>query len=190
MPVCEGQPASQSLADNPIEWSRSEERRTAGVAPRACGAATPSDAAAARLGRPGGAGRTRTAAPTSGVAGLVRAAGDAAALASRPGAAPLDLPAPARPPDGDSRASGVGGAAGQGEPDLGIPPHPRRAAPARVQARGEHRVDHPAPRRCRSSADAFGDDLAAVPPRRPPVCWRWTSSPWTRCGCSGCTCCS
>jgi putative transposase len=26
-------------------------------------------------------------------------------------------------------------------------------------------VDHPVPRRCRSSADAFGDDLAAVPPR-------------------------
>jgi hypothetical protein len=104
------------------------------------------------------------AAPSS-LARDARAAGHAAALASRPGAAPLDLPVPARPPDGDSRASGVGGAAGQGEPDLGIPPHPRRAAPARVQARGEHRVDHPAPRRCRSSADAFGGDLAAVPPR-------------------------
>jgi putative transposase len=23
---------------------------------------------------------------------------------------------------------------------------------------------------------------------RPPVCWRWTSSPWTRCCCSGCRC--
>jgi hypothetical protein len=25
---------------------------------------------------------------------------------------------------------------------------------------------------------------------RPPVCWQWTSSPWTRSSCGGCTCCS
>jgi hypothetical protein len=49
----------------------------------------------------------------------------AAALASRSGPTPLELPTPARPPSCDGRASGVGGAAGKGEPDLGLPPHPR-----------------------------------------------------------------
>src|SRR4030095_9445557 len=44
-----------------------------------------------RVGGPGGAGWTRAAAAPSGLAGLVRAAGDAAALASRPGPAPLEL---------------------------------------------------------------------------------------------------
>ena len=48
-----------------------------------------------------------------------------AALASRSGPTPLELPTPARSPSYDGRASGVGGAAGKGEPDLGLPPHPR-----------------------------------------------------------------
>ena len=42
----------------------------------------------------------------------------------------------------------AGAAAGQGEPDLGLPPHPRRAVPARLQDWGQHRLGHPAPRRC------------------------------------------
>ena len=80
--------------------------------------------------------------PPSRLAGLVRAAGHTAALASRPGPAPLDLPAPAWPAarlDGTPRA---GAAVGQGKPDLGISPHPRRAVPPRLQGqdRREHRV--------------------------------------------------
>jgi hypothetical protein len=63
--------------------------RVAGAAPRGRGAATPVDPAAGRLGSPRGAGWTRTAAVPSGLARLVAAAGDAAAMASRPGPAPL-----------------------------------------------------------------------------------------------------
>jgi hypothetical protein len=37
----------------------------------------------------------------------------------------LELPAPAWPPGSCGRASAPGAAAGQGEPDLGLPSHPR-----------------------------------------------------------------
>jgi hypothetical protein len=70
-------------------------------------------------------------------------------LASEPGPAPLELPAPAGPADSDGRASGAGAPAGQGESELGLPPHSRRVVPPRLPAhdRGQHGVDHPAPRR-------------------------------------------
>jgi hypothetical protein len=55
----------------------------------------------------------------------VRPTRDTAALASRSGPTPLELPAPAWSPSCDGRASGIGGAAGQGEPELGVPPRPR-----------------------------------------------------------------
>ena len=51
---------------------------------------------------------------------------------------------PAWPSDRDGPAPPVGPADGQGEPDLGLPPHPRRALPPRLQDRGQHRVVHPA----------------------------------------------
>jgi hypothetical protein len=47
--------------------------------------------------------------------------------------------------------------------DLGLPPRPRRALPARLQDRGQHRLGHPATRRCRSGTDPVGAHLAAVP---------------------------
>ena len=50
--------------------------------------------------------------PRHGLAGVVRAAGDAAALASGPGPAPLDLSAPAWPSGRGGRAPRVGAAAG------------------------------------------------------------------------------
>jgi putative transposase len=53
------------------------------------------------------------------LAGLVRAAGDAAALASRPGPAPLELSTPAWSSDYLVRDPPAGAAAGQGESDLG-----------------------------------------------------------------------
>jgi hypothetical protein len=165
--------------------------RVAGVAPRGCGAATPGCPAAGRLGRPGGAGWPGAAAATSSLAGLVRAAGDAAALASRPGAAPLDLPAPAWSAAPGERVARAGVATGQGEPDLGVSPHPRRAVPPRLQGqdRGQHRVDNPAARRRSSgTGDRRSPGGSSCGPR-PAVCWPWTSSPWTQSCWSGCTYC-
>jgi hypothetical protein len=94
-------------------------RRAAHLAPRGPGAAASGDPAAGGLGRPRGAGRTGPAAASPELEQVVRPARDAAALASRSGPTALELPAPAWPPSCDGRASGVGGAAGQGEPDLG-----------------------------------------------------------------------
>ena len=91
--------------------------------------------------------------------------GHAAAMATRPGSAPLELPTPAWPSRRGAGAPGSGAAAGQGEPGLGLPPHPRRAVPARLQDRGQHRLGHPATRRCRPSTEPVGPDLAPVPPR-------------------------
>src|SRR6266536_1003556 len=65
----------------------------------------------------------------AGLARLARPAGDAAALASRPGPAPLELPAPAWPAQCGGGGPRAGAAAGQGEPDLGVSPHPWRAVP-------------------------------------------------------------
>src|SRR5215207_11102007 len=109
---------------------------------------------AGRLGRPGDPGWARSAATAPHLAWVTGAAGHAAALASESGPAPLDPPTPAWPSDRDGPAPPVGPADGQGEPDLGLPPHPRRALPPRLQDRGQHRVVHPAARRCCSSTPA------------------------------------
>jgi putative transposase len=77
---------------------------------------------------------------------------------------PLELPTsawPSRRGAGDPRS---GAAAGQGEPVLGLPPHPWRIVPARLQDRGQHRLGHPSPCRCRPGTDPVGGLLAAVPP--------------------------
>src|SRR6266540_565159 len=94
-------------------------RRVADAAPRGRRAA-----ASGELGRTGGDGRARAVAAPSALARAVCPARNAAGLASRPGPTPLELPAPAWPSGCGGRASGVG-AAGQGEPDLGLPTHPR-----------------------------------------------------------------
>jgi hypothetical protein len=65
------------------------------------------------------------------------------------------------------------------EPDLGVSPHPGRAVPPWVQGqdRRQHRVDHPAARRCRSGTGAVGAHLAAIPPSPGHRCaGGWTSS--------------
>ena len=54
----------------------------------------------------------------------IRPAGHAAALASGPGPTPLDLSTPAWPSEYLAEMR-PGAAAGSGEPDLGLPPHPR-----------------------------------------------------------------
>src|SRR6266545_3806579 len=106
-----------------------QERGAAGVAARGRGAPPTGRPTPDGLGRPCGAGRAFAAAATLGLAGPVRPAGHAAAMASRPGAAPLDLFAPPRPPQCGGGDPVAGAADGQGEPDLGLPPHPRRAVP-------------------------------------------------------------
>ena len=92
---------------------------------------------------------------------------NAAALASRPGSTSLVLSASAWPSEHLVRAPHPGAAAVQGEPDLGVPPHPRRVVPPRVQGqdRGQHCVEHPAPRWRGPHTCAVGADLAAVPTR-------------------------
>jgi putative transposase len=97
----------------------SQGRRTARVTPRGRGAAPPGGPPAGQPGRPGSTGWAGAAAAPSCLAGLVRAAGHAAALASGSGPAPLDLPAPAWPAQCGGGAPRAGAAAGQGEPDLG-----------------------------------------------------------------------
>lgn len=96
-----------------------------------------------------------------------QAASSIAAMASRPGPTPLDLPASAWPPGCGGGAPFPGAAAGQGEPDLGVSPHPRRVVPPRRQGQDRastvwtilHRAGvDPAPKR---SAVSWGQFLRA-----------------------------
>jgi hypothetical protein len=113
-----------------------------------------------------------TAAAPPGLAGLVRAAGDAAALASGTwsgAAGPIRTGVAVRPwrPDSASWCCGW-----LGRTRLGLSADPWRAVPSGVQGqgRGEHRVDHPAARWRRSGAQAVGRLLAAVPAGSGPWC--------------------
>src|SRR5215211_1560632 len=102
-----------------------QQRGTAGVAARGRGAPPTGDPTPIGLGRPRGAGRAFADAAPPELEQVVRQARDAAALAARSGPAPVDLPTPAWPSRRGAGAPGSGAAAGQGEPDLGLPPHPR-----------------------------------------------------------------
>ena len=95
-------------------------RGAAGAAARGGGAPPTGSPTADRLGRPRGAGWAFAVTATLDLAGTVRAAGYAAALASRPGSAPLDLFTPPRPPQRGGGDPGPSAAAGQGELDLGL----------------------------------------------------------------------
>jgi len=94
-------------------------RRATGVAARGCGAPPPGGPTPDGLGRPCGAGRAGAAAATPNLVRPVRTADHAAGMASRPGPAPMDLPASAwrSPRGGGDPCSGA--AVGQGEPDRG-----------------------------------------------------------------------
>src|SRR5919109_2202047 len=74
-----------------------EQRGAAGAAARGCGAPPAGGPTPTGRGGPRGAGRTWPAAASPELEPVVRQARDAAALASRPGPTPLELPAPAWP---------------------------------------------------------------------------------------------
>jgi hypothetical protein len=143
-----------------------QERGAAGVA--APGRGTPPTGSPT----PGSTGPTARAgwafadAAMLGLARPVRPAGHAAAMASRPGSAPLDLSTPPRPPHSGGGDPVAGAAAGQGELDVGLPPHPRRVVPHR----GQHRMDHPPPCRCCSSAWASATSSLPASSHRPVRC--------------------
>src|SRR6266545_2051912 len=106
------------------------------------------------------------AAPQAAPTPSVRDAGDVAALASAAAQAALDqTPPPARSTGDPRAATAPDPAAGSREPDLGLPAHPRRTHPARLQGRGKYRVAAPQPGRHRPGAAPRGPDLAAVPVR-------------------------
>jgi hypothetical protein len=58
------------------------------------------------------------------------------------------------------------------------------------QARGEHGVDHSSARRIALAPSGRRSPGGSSYKLRPPVCWPWTCSLWTRSCCGGCTCCS
>ena len=63
---------------------------------------------------------------------------------------------------------GPGAADGAREPDLGLPPHPRRAGRTRPPRRRLHRLEDPQDRRHRSRPPTVRPDLATVPHRAGP----------------------
>src|SRR4030095_3886609 len=71
-----------------------QQRGAAGVAARGCGAPPAGGPTPIGLGRPRGAGRTFADAAPPELEQVVRQARDAAAMASRSGPTPLDLPTP------------------------------------------------------------------------------------------------
>src|SRR5215211_5381401 len=102
-----------------------QQRGAAGVAARGRGAPPTGGPTPIGPGRPRGAGRAFAAAAPPELEQVVRQAGDAAALASRSGPAPVDLPTPTWSSRRGAGAPRSGATAGQGEPCLGLPPHPR-----------------------------------------------------------------
>ena len=120
-------------------------------------------AAACRLGGPRRLGATRS--PSASRKPL-RSTGNHAALAPEPRRQALDLPARSTrstgDPQGNCRAHPP---AGQREPELGLPPHPRRACYPRHRHRPFERLGDLAASRRRAVAAAIGTDLGGVPLR-------------------------
>jgi hypothetical protein len=111
----------------------SQERRAAHTAPRGRGARPPGDPAAARLGRPGGAGRLVRRLPRPVWRGLFIQPRCCAGIGSRSGAAGPAHTGVAVSPRGRRFARWCWGWRGRSRP--GRPPHPRPAVPARLHDR-------------------------------------------------------
>jgi hypothetical protein len=121
----------------------------------------------------------------------IRGAADDAALASRAGQMALDqTTSSARAASDSTGAAPPDPAVRGGEPDVGLPAHPRGTNPTWTQGRTEHGVAAPQAGRYRPGTASRGLDLAAVPVRAGQgISWPATSSTSTRCYSSACTCC-
>jgi hypothetical protein len=161
-----------------------------GAAPPARGAAPPDPASQAGARRSSAARRRQPGAAPRPLVVLLRAARDVAPLASAPGRRRVDLPTPDRPATAELGGAAADRPPGQGEPALGLPAHPRRAAAPGRPGLGRDPHDAAASRAGPGTA-ANGHDVAGVPAPagrrdrrlRP-------ASPSIRCGCDGCTYCS
>ncbi len=144
------------------------------------------------LGRPSGAGWAGAAAAPPELARVVRPARNAAALASRPGPAPLELPAPAWPSEHlrQSSAPWCCGWPGRTRPGATAASTASCAASAtsRIGASTVWSILHRAGVDPRTEAVGASPGGSSSAPR-PRACWPWTSSPWTPCSCSGCMSC-
>jgi hypothetical protein len=126
-------------------------------------AAPPNQTTQARSCRPSGACRHQPRLVPSPLVVLLRQARDAAALAPAAGRRRLDLPAPRN----RSTSTRPGAAAahrppGPGEPTLGLPTHPGRAAPAWDTRLGHRDPHHAAPPPTGSDAATDDHHLASV----------------------------
>jgi hypothetical protein len=122
-----------------------------------------------------------------------RDAGDDPGLASTSGRSAVDHdgdPATGSTPDPD-RSADTGDTPGLAEPDMGIPPHPRRVGRPRPPGRGLHGLGDPQGRRAGRRAPPIRADLAAVPDRPGArASWRATCSMSIRSCCAAGRCSS
>ncbi len=132
--------------------------------PRGGGPPTPGTTTGARSGGSGGTGGARAVAPTPSSRALLRPTGQPDALASRPRCQALDLPTPPAWSTPYRRGDHCPrGPLGEGEPDLGISSHPRRARHHGRHDRPIQRLGDTETPRCRPIATAVGTDLGGVP---------------------------
>jgi hypothetical protein len=168
-----------------------EGRRDRGAPPSADGAAAAGPPATVHPVGPDRAGDAGPAAAARAVAGLPGHPWHAAALASRVGGPPVDVPTYRPAPAWSGLRGGGGGAAvGAGEPAMGVRADRGgvpQAGPGGVRDDG---APDPAPAPAGPGAPAWRWELGAVPAGAGrPGRWRWTSSPWRPSGCAGCTSC-
>src|SRR6266566_1551624 len=143
-----------------------QERRDPRAATRGHGLAPTGRPAPPLLAGPRCALGAGPAAPHAAPPPSIRDAADAAALASRAGQMVLDQATPPARAASDSTGAALADPAARGgEPDVGLPTHPRRTTRAWVHGRAEHGMAAPQTRGHRAGTAPCGPDLAAVPVR-------------------------
>jgi hypothetical protein len=164
---------------------------TPGAAPPAQHPAPPSPTPKARARRPCPAGCNQPRAAPIALVLLPCQAGDAAALAPSLGRRRVDVSSRTRATAAGGGRAGADRASGQGEPTLGLPAHPRRAASAGHAGLGHRDPHHAAPPPDRSSTTADSHVVAGLPAPAGRRDGRLRpASPSTPSGCGGCRCCS
>jgi hypothetical protein len=94
---------------------------------------------------------------------VFREAREPAPLAPGTGPVEMDAASPIGASEHPRQHGGDHPSTGPGEPHLALPPDPGRAGPDRCRPGSRERLDHPAPPRHRSLADAQRSDLERVP---------------------------